>query len=281
MTRILVVDPNEAFATLLSEELQRQQYDVTMFYSGSEVLAAARKRTPDLVVLDMALEDPGALELAQELRAYDARIRLMLIPFMGETLVPEAEALQVQGVLSKPFFIPDLPAMIEQALQSPLPGEVSAPPAPEPEPELAEVHVGGQALTEAVAGFSPQVFETHRREVQRQMGDLLDELGAEGVLLTHDDTLVVWVGRLDNDGAAVIGRAVADSWCRSTEIAAVLGAAHTRLELSLTSDDSNLYALSVSTNLILTVVARGAAALGLVRHRARRAANAIEKCCLE
>jgi CheY-like chemotaxis protein len=132
--RILVVDPNEAFATLLSEELKRKGYDVDMCLNGANALAAARRHTIILAVLDMALAGPDALTLAQQLRNLNGNLRLMLIPLMGETLSLQTTALSVQGVLPKPFFLPDLPGLIQAALDAPLTATVSAPDTPEPMP---------------------------------------------------------------------------------------------------------------------------------------------------
>lgn len=281
MTSILVVDPNEAFATLLSEELQRQGYDVRTFYSGGEALTAARKRMPDLAVLDMALEDPSAIAMAQELRGVEPRLRLMLIPLMGETLVPEAEALSVQGVLTKPFFIPDLPDMIGAALQAPVIMASAAAMAEAPVEAKEEPPAVSAEVKAPVAGFSAGAFEAHRKQIQSQMADLMDELGAEGVVLTNGETLVAWLGRMDEAGAAVVGRTVTDCWKSSAEVARIIGSPQTRIEMSISGDDYTLYALSVTGDVILTVGARGAGALGLLRHRARRTASALEKCCVE
>lgn len=117
---IMVVDPNEAFATLLSEELKRQGYDVARCFSAEEAITSAKKRMPDLALLDMALEAPDAIVLGQQMRDIEPHVRLMLIPLMGEQLSPEQAAISVQGVLPKPFFLPELPERIEAALQVPV-----------------------------------------------------------------------------------------------------------------------------------------------------------------
>ena len=89
MAAILVVDPNEAFATLLVEELQQQAHDVRSASTFEAAVAAAESTGFDLVLLDMAVGEPGAVPLAQELRAHQQNLRLMFIPMLGEELPDE------------------------------------------------------------------------------------------------------------------------------------------------------------------------------------------------
>lgn len=119
--RVLVADPNMAFATLLQEELRRQGYEVVGASTCAESLDQARAGTLDLALLDMALDEPGAVALGQQLRELHPTLRLMLIPLMGESLAPEvATSLAIQGILPKPFFLPELPERIGAALRAPL-----------------------------------------------------------------------------------------------------------------------------------------------------------------
>ncbi|MBN1487591.1 MAG: response regulator [Anaerolineae bacterium] len=143
MTHIVVVDPNQAFAMLLTDELQRQGYDVQSFEDGSTALDSARSHPPDMALLDIALKDPDTFALAKQLRELSPSMRLVLIPMMGEQIPEAAAEIPVQGVLPKPFFIPELPARIAEALQSPLLATIAvsepaapAPVAPPPKPQL-------------------------------------------------------------------------------------------------------------------------------------------------
>ena len=124
MTNILVIDSNIAFSTLLTEELDRQNYDVEAAFDFDEALAFARAQSFELALVDMGVNEPGGLELAQRLREEQPELRLMLIPLLGEELPDEVrQALPIQGVLPKPFFLPELPERIEKALQASLDAE--------------------------------------------------------------------------------------------------------------------------------------------------------------
>ncbi len=118
----MVVDPNTAFARLLQEELVRLGHRVVTCTSGGEALSLARRSMPELVVLDMALEGPDALDLGRQLRELDAGVRLMLIPMIGDDPGLGDNALSIQGILTKPFFLPELPNAIQVAREAPLVG---------------------------------------------------------------------------------------------------------------------------------------------------------------
>lgn len=299
MTHILVVDPNEAFATLLVEELQREGYTVTSTHAHEAALQAAQKHTPDLAVLDMGIDDPGAISLAQTLRAQQPSLRLILIPLMGEDLSSEATGgIMIQGVLSKPFFLPELPERIEAALSAPLTGSavakaVSQPePAPElepdsqPEPAPAAAASSAdsalpQAAAETLGGLSAKLLARHRAEIQGLMNVLEQEVAADAVLLTVSNQLSVWVGHLEQAEVTAIAQAAIQGWKTSAEVARILGREQVRFEQSIAGGDYMLYALGVDTNAILAVVIRGMAPLGLLRHRARETADKIAAMCAE
>jgi CheY-like chemotaxis protein len=151
MMDFMVVDPNIAFATLLEQELVRLGHRVVMCTSGEEALALARREMPELVLLDMALEGPDAPALGRRLRELDAGVRLMLIPMIGDDPVLGDDAPSIQGTLTKPFFLPELPDAIQAALEAPLFGQgltASADlgaPAGVAEDELDQMFAAGEA----------------------------------------------------------------------------------------------------------------------------------------
>jgi CheY-like chemotaxis protein len=336
---ILVVDPNEPFAVLLSEELKREGYTVDMCLRGADALMLARRKHLDLAILDMALADPDAIELAQALRETDATMRLMLIPLMGETLSPRASTIAVQGVLPKPFFLPELPGLIQAALGAPkdgvraetpsagtgTPASSTAPSVPSPDenifgpeigvepaikltphteapkpskavkparplvPEPAPVQeapapVAAQAPSvtpegEEGYGISYDAFVAHRLEVEQAMNVLLNDVGADAVLLTFGGGLLTWVGGLEQPEAESISRAIIHGWRTSAEVARILGREQVRFEQSIAGGDYMLYALSVEVNAIMGVAVRGSAPLGLMRHHARTTVEQIARLC--
>jgi two-component system, OmpR family, alkaline phosphatase synthesis response regulator PhoP len=69
MSRILVVEDDADIASLIVHYLAPAGYDTDVVADGGEVLAAARRRTPDLVILDRMLPGLDGLEICRALRA--------------------------------------------------------------------------------------------------------------------------------------------------------------------------------------------------------------------
>ena len=117
--RILVVDRNEAFATMLKEMLEDDgDYDVSVARRGSDALSLLHDESFALTIIDMDL-DPDDLDyrdLIPRLREVRPAMRLMLIPLAGKSLPAEIQRSDIQGILSKPFFADDLLPSIENAL---------------------------------------------------------------------------------------------------------------------------------------------------------------------
>ncbi|MGC9399053.1 MAG: response regulator transcription factor [Anaerolineae bacterium] len=278
MASILVVDPNEAFATLLVEELRQQSHDVTSAPTFDEAVTQAEEQEFELALLDMGLEAPGAVALAKELRVRQPDVRLMLIPLMGEDL-PEKTGMEisVQGVLPKPFFLPELPARIEAALEAPVvPSKAAGDVAPSPvakaqplPPVEVEMDVEGALSLEAV--------RRHRDAVERMMDELAQEVGADVVLLSIGEHLALAVGRLDESGREAMAQAVYHSWAICSTVGQILGREQAHFEQSLSGGNYVLYALSLDGPAVLAVAIQGTAVLGLVRHRARKTASAIRR----
>ncbi|MDX9954513.1 MAG: response regulator [Anaerolineae bacterium] len=288
---ILVVDPNVAFATLLHEELQRHGHDVVGASSFNEALKLAGAGNLDLALLDMAVDGAGAVVLGQKLREMHPTLRLVLIPLMGETLAPEvASSLAIQGILPKPFFLPELEERIEAALRAPLlplgvsitdtlPPEPAAKPAPVAAPQPAPAVEAEKKVVNEAAVKLKSLVSKHRKAVERAMSSLAQEVGADAVVLTVDDEMATWVGMLAKSDADVMAQAVIQGWITSAKVARILGREQLRFEQSIAGGDYMLYALSVNTLMILAVAIRGGPALGLLRHRAREAAEEIADLC--
>ena len=121
---ILIVDSNPGFALMLKESLEEEGgYLATVALTGSEALDAASTRSFELAIVDLGIQVQDGLDgeaVARKLRAADADLSLILIPLQGDELPKDLNDLGVQGTLPKPFFLPDLPNLVEAALGGPL-----------------------------------------------------------------------------------------------------------------------------------------------------------------
>jgi DNA-binding response OmpR family regulator len=68
MPSVLVVDDERQIATIARDYLQRAGFTVTIAGDGAAGLDMARKKLPDLVVLDLGLPGMDGLQVARALR---------------------------------------------------------------------------------------------------------------------------------------------------------------------------------------------------------------------
>src|SRR5262245_58314539 len=194
---ILVVDPDEGFGYMLKEGLQNTgQYSATWVHTGSDALQAVIERGFDLVIIDIAVSDMPPPKLVQAIRDAKNGIKIMMIPMMGQDLPDRLKKLEINGVLPKPFFVGDLPNLIDEALgrpkrrsltptpvpvrpeptPAPFPAvQTPAPSVPTPPPPQPEVVVGGQAVMTPLVVVPQETIRFLRAnegEILRALSDL-------------------------------------------------------------------------------------------------------------
>jgi DNA-binding NarL/FixJ family response regulator/predicted regulator of Ras-like GTPase activity (Roadblock/LC7/MglB family) len=286
---ILIVDSDEAFATILQEGIQMGgQFQASVATKASDARDVAAQGHLAMAIVDMGLEDGDPLELLETLRERYPELRLLVIPL--DDVPEEVLALGIQGTLPKPFFLPDIPAQIEEAMVRP----VGAPPA-EPEPdqvvarlkdELAEPEAPPtHAEVETVIKPRPSVpsdrmmahlaSESHR--LTENLRYLSRELNADAVLLTYGTELVAYAGHFGRADAERLAQVVIESWQASARVAAALGREKVRFEQSLhEGEDYLLYSLAAAADIVLSVALRSDRPLGMIRYNTKQTAQDLE-----
>lgn len=124
---ILIVEDEEALATLLDYNLRREDFDVTLAADGEEALMKVDERAPDIVILDWMLPKVSGIEVCRRLRA---RPETKNIPVIMLTARSE-EADRIRGLetgaddyMTKPFSTNELVARVRAVLRRIRPGLV-------------------------------------------------------------------------------------------------------------------------------------------------------------
>ena len=302
---ILIVDGNPGFASLLKESLEQDgDYLTTLTTNGDDALQALSAATYDLAIIDLGLDEPNGAELARTIRKQVGNQRLMLIPIQGEELPPELSDLSVQGILPKPFFLPELPERITDALAQSvdsatdsqadqLTGEKHVP------EERVEAVVHALAQAEALAsGAEPkitQVFATpseeevaaatssdpvaevreHIPQIADKMNSLAQDVNAAAVLLTCKGRLLSHTGHVAVDEAMQLAQAATENWRTATRVAEILGQDLDQYEQSTEGAEYTFYSLSVVEDIILSIALNTHVPLGMVRHNVKGTADAL------
>jgi two-component system KDP operon response regulator KdpE len=117
VTRVLVVDDDRALARALAINLKARSYEVEVALSGAEALAAAGRRVPDVVVLDLGLPDMDGLEVLHGLRGWTAVPVLVLSARSDQAEKVAALDAGADDYVTKPFGMDELLARLRAAVR--------------------------------------------------------------------------------------------------------------------------------------------------------------------
>jgi predicted regulator of Ras-like GTPase activity (Roadblock/LC7/MglB family) len=242
-------------------------------------------------------------------------MRIMVMTFMGEALPREVKELNLNGTLTKPFFVGDLPDLIGQALgqraaassrvvpppapapatpvkvNSPVPAKndpappsppvvaKTAPPAP-PSPPATPAEAAVPVLTP----ISPVPQETIRflraneTEIVRLLDDLNREVRAEAILLIAGAELIAQAGMLSRAQCRELTALISQSAQAAALAARFLGERAGRFGQSLhEGSEVRLYSLSLGEGISLSLALNSNVPLGMIRHQCRQTADRLTK----
>lgn len=122
---ILVIEDEDALATLLQYNLEKEGYDTALCADGEEALIRIDERQPDLVVLDWMLPTISGIEICRRLRQRPEtrNLPIVMLTARGE------ETDRIRGLdtgaddyVVKPFSMSELSARIRAVLRRIRPG---------------------------------------------------------------------------------------------------------------------------------------------------------------
>jgi DNA-binding response OmpR family regulator len=118
--KILVVDDEPVLVETIAYNLQQAGYQVTTAVDGASALEAARRETPDLVILDIMLPEMDGLEVCRQLRREQntATTPIMMLTAKGDE-IDKVVGLEVgaDDYVTKPFGRRELLARVRALLR--------------------------------------------------------------------------------------------------------------------------------------------------------------------
>jgi len=115
--KIFVLDDEAVTVKRLVQALKRDGYMAEGFISGREALDRVQIEPPDLIVMDIRLEDADGVELMQHMRSVAPELAVILMT--GYATIEHAVEATKKGAfhyLEKPFKLDDLRRLIQEAL---------------------------------------------------------------------------------------------------------------------------------------------------------------------
>jgi len=123
---ILVVDDEESIRRSLQVILSSKNYEVLLAESGEEAINLATAFPPDLVILDLCMNDMSGLEVCRQLRSWLTAPILVLSVIIREADKIAALDSGADDYLTKPYSIGEMLARIRALLRRTVP-EASLP----------------------------------------------------------------------------------------------------------------------------------------------------------
>ena len=115
MALVLIVDDELSFRFFLKALFETEGHEVMVGRNGKEGIAHVKKRRPDLITLDVMMQDHGGLEMYRALCAADDWKDIPVIMLSGVRAHTYAHALAMSGVGGEP--LPEPYAYIEKPPQ--------------------------------------------------------------------------------------------------------------------------------------------------------------------
>ncbi|MEV5766767.1 response regulator transcription factor [Micromonospora sp. NPDC052213] len=202
--RVLVVDDERSLAKVVASYLERAGHEVSCVFDGRAAVAAARRESPDVVVLDLALPGLDGIEVCRQLRTFTDCYVVMLTARSEEVDKLAGLGVGADDYLTKPFSPRELVARVRAMLRRPRTGPDGAVPPAQPVRVIGalrvdvtgrEVRVDGHPVQLTRTEFDLLVALSARPEAAFSRRQLIDEVwGADWV---GDEHLVdVHIGHL-------------------------------------------------------------------------------------
>jgi DNA-binding NtrC family response regulator len=117
--RLILIDDEVGFTTVMAKRLNRRGLDVTSAFSGSEAIQALRKAEFDVAVLDLKMEDMDGIEVLKIFKKMDPGMPVIMLTGHGsEKSAGEGMEYGAYDYLFKPYEFEELLEKIHAAVSS-------------------------------------------------------------------------------------------------------------------------------------------------------------------
>lgn len=119
MSSILIIDDDDQLRKSFEKLLGEEGYTVCSAASGEAGIRQVKAEIPDLVIIDMRMPGMNGLETFEVIHAIEPRLPVIIMTAFGTTeSAIKATQMGAFDYILKPFEIPDMLSVIEQALEA-------------------------------------------------------------------------------------------------------------------------------------------------------------------
>lgn len=261
---VLVVDASEQFGTLIQQTLENTgYYQVTLVSSGIEAIEHGQKGDIRLAIVDFDLPDISGPDVIRQLQAAIDNLAVIAIPLSTGADDQAMDDLEVAGLLTKPFYLPDLPKIVAQALDLLSDAPVSLGPS-RPGPI-------NDGLVRSIT--APPSWLEDADQAKQYLNQLLGGIPAIGAILTRENRMWADAGSLDDSQVQALTSLITD-YCASK---GTRGAIARFIKLPESDDDIVLYTTTIARDIILTIISKADTHFGTIRLQAENLSSTLSK----
>jgi len=118
MPKILITDDVKLMRDIIQNALNEfGHFDILVAHNGNEAVELYKKHKPDLVTMDIVMEEKNGLEATQEITAFDPHAKIIIITSLGqEKLLNACLSSGARDFIIKPFNKNRIKSAIQNAL---------------------------------------------------------------------------------------------------------------------------------------------------------------------
>lgn len=118
MAKIMIVDDSEFMRNVLRDILKKTNHgEFVEASSGKEALEKYESEKPDLVLLDIIMEEPSGIQVLRTLKKKHPQANIVMVSAVGqEKMIEEAKQLGVIEYVVKPFKEEQIKEAVAKAL---------------------------------------------------------------------------------------------------------------------------------------------------------------------
>jgi len=115
--KVLLVDDEQKFATMLAKRLALRGIDVDYVYSGNDAIAKAETQRYDVAILDVKMPGIGGIELKRKLKELDPCLKIIFLTGHGSKTDFETGSVEAACYLAKPIQIDELITILREVIE--------------------------------------------------------------------------------------------------------------------------------------------------------------------
>lgn len=117
MAKLLIVDDEIDIREFAKNFFKKRNIDVFTAGGGNEAFEIINKEVPDLVLLDVRMEEYTGVELLRKIRGQGNNVKVIMVSGVeDEETINEAKGLGALGYIHKPLVLEELEKIVLQEL---------------------------------------------------------------------------------------------------------------------------------------------------------------------